>query len=96
MSEDIIIPEGDEVMSYLNRGYAICNRCGAVMRRRQDPEGGCDIYSCPKCGWEVDEFDYVYDDGDELAEIRDDPPPGCIACGGPYPDCKSSCKMFDD
>lgn len=26
----------------------------------------------------------------------DVPPEGCIACGGPYPYCKSSCKVFDD
>lgn len=23
-------------------------------------------------------------------------PAGCRACGGPYPNCKSSCPMFDD
>ena len=32
-------------MDYLNRGFAICNRCGAVMDRREDPRGGCDIYA---------------------------------------------------
>ena len=26
----VIIPEGAELMDYLNRGFAICNRCGAV------------------------------------------------------------------
>lgn len=41
----IIKPAGSELMDYLNRGYAICNRCGAVMDRREDPEGGCDIYT---------------------------------------------------
>lgn len=46
----IIKPAGSELMDYLNRGYAICNRCGAVMDRREDPEGGCDIYTCPSCG----------------------------------------------
>ena len=25
----IIKPAGSELMDYLNRGYAICNRCGA-------------------------------------------------------------------
>lgn len=23
-------------------------------------------------------------------------PPGCAACGGPYPQCTTSCKIFDD
>lgn len=46
----VIRPAGDELMDYLNRGFAICNRCGAVMDRREDPRGGCDIYACPSCG----------------------------------------------
>lgn len=87
----VIIPEGAELMDYLNRGFAICNRCGAVMDRKEDPRGGCDIYACPSCGWEIDER------GDSCLVFRDDmPPAGCRACGGPYPHCKASCKMFDD
>ena len=35
--------------------------------------------------------------GDEYLIFRNDmPPAGCKACGGPYPYCKASCKMFDD
>lgn len=67
MSQKIIRPEGMELVEYLNDGYAICNKCGAVMDRREDPNGGGDI-----------------------------PPAGCRACGGPYPHCKTSCKLFDD
>lgn len=26
----------------------------------------------------------------------DDIPECCIACGGPYPSCRNSCKIFDD
>ena len=102
----IIKPAGSELMDYLNRGYAICNKCGAVMDRRRDPQGGCDIYTCPSCGWEIDEMDYEYEDGDEMELVLDErgddrliyrndmPPAGCRACGGPYPNCKASCKMF--
>lgn len=100
----IIKPEGSELMDYLNKGYAICNKCGAVMDCEKDPAGGCDIYTCPSCGWEVDELEYEYEDQEEmewmadgLGAIKGDvPPAGCRACGGPYPYCKSSCKMFDD
>lgn len=89
----VIRPAGDELMDYLNRGFAICNRCGAVMDRREDPRGGCDIYACPSCGWEL-----VQDErGDDYLVFRNDmPPAGCRACGGPYPYCKPSCRMFDD
>lgn len=103
MSQKIIKPEGMELMEYLNNGYAVCNRCGAVMDRREDPEGGCDIYACPSCGWEVDEMDYEYEDSEEewteetLEFYRGNvPPKGCRACGGPYPHCKTSCKLFDN
>ena len=62
----VIIPEGAELMDYLNRGFAICNRCGAVMDRKEDPRGGCDIYACPSCGWEIDEMEYEYESGDPI------------------------------
>lgn len=103
MSQKIIKPEGMELMEYLNNGYAICNHCGAVMDRKEDPRGGCDIYACPSCGWEVDEMDYEYEDNEEewteetLESYRGDvPPAGCRACGGPYPHYKTSCKLFDN
>lgn len=34
----------------------------------------------------------VDDDEDDDSDI----PEGCQACGGPYPDCKTSCVLFDD
>ena len=34
----VIIPEGTELMDYLNQGYAICNRCGAVMHLERRSE----------------------------------------------------------
>lgn len=62
----VIKPAGSELMDYLNKGYAICNKCGAVMDRKEDPEGGCDIYACPSCGWEIEELDYEYESADEM------------------------------
>lgn len=41
-------------------------------------------------GIETDEDElYSYSEGDELPYV-------CTTCGGPYPQCTSSCKMFDD
>lgn len=34
----VIKPAGSELIDYLNKGYAICNKCGAVMDRKEDPE----------------------------------------------------------
>lgn len=99
MSHKIIKPEGIELIEYLNNGYAICNRCGAVMRQTEDPKTGCGVFICPSCGLKV---------GAEGSECESDaevywteamldmdrggiPPAGCGACGGPYPSCKTSC-----
>ena len=104
MSHKIIKPEGIELIEYLNNGYAICNRCGAVMRQTEDPKTGCGIYICPSCGLKMDEEDYEYESDEEVEwteemldmEQGDIPPAGCRACGGQYPACKTSCKLFDD
>lgn len=50
---------------------------------------------------EEDEDDYndFYDEDDEDEFDRDDDskmPECCKACGGPWPKCKISCKIFDD
>ena len=34
--------------------------------------------------------------GIEEPDRDDDIPEGCVACGGPYPDCMTSCSIFDD
>ena len=72
----------------------------------------CDIYQCqnPLCDYhfygEDDADDNEGDDGKEdtddwdtvihKAYGEDIPPEACRACGGPYPQCKTSCKLFDD
>ena len=103
MSKNIIFPDGQELCDYLNDGYAVCNECGALMERKEDPKGGCDIFVCPNCGEEVDEMEYEYDHGDDEwtpemlnAYGGNVPPAGCRVCGGPYPNCMTSCNMFDD
>ncbi len=103
MKPKIIRPEGQELLDYLNEGYAICNNCGAVMDTKTISTVRED-YICPACGWAVDSMDYEYDSDEteewtsEMLKVfgEDIPPAGCIACGGPYPHCKSSCKLFDD
>ena len=36
---------------------------------------------CPNCG---------------VTKSLDDPPFVCTTCGGPWPDCMDSCKLFDN
>ena len=103
MSE-LIKPEGKELLNYLNEGYAICNECGALMDHKDDPSGIGYVYDCPSCDYVIDTMEYEYDWGDEEREWTspvleaydgDVPSAGCRACGGPYPQCKTSCKLFD-
>lgn len=104
--KEIIRPEGTEIREYLNDGWGICNNCGALMDEEIRDRIG--VFTCPACGWECDVMDYEYEEEDCMELVRDDrgdefliprgdmPPAGCRACGGPYPDCKASCKMYDD
>lgn len=39
MSQKIIRPEGMELVEYLNDGYAICNKCGAVKITQKKRKG---------------------------------------------------------
>ena len=68
----IIIPEGMELLEALNNGEYICNNCGAIMDRKEDPEGGCDILVCPNCGEKIDEMDYEYEYDEDNNDDYDD------------------------
>lgn len=59
---NVIRPKGIELMELINMGVGICNNCGAIMDREEDPNGGCDIYVCPGCHMEIDEMDYEYEE----------------------------------
>ena len=88
-SKKIVKPEGKELEIYIRDGYFICKECGALMDMDDK-----DQLICPSCGYSVEhdvyDYDEYFDDSDE------EPPFGCKACGGPYPQCKTSCKLFDD
>lgn len=63
-----------------------CPRCYEIMGYSQANSE----FKCPACGHVEKEDDVSYE------PIREEIPVGCAACGGPYPQCKISCKMFDD
>ncbi len=60
----------------------ICPDCGVVMDELDT------FFECPACGYLEVKPEYRTYSGRV--------PPGCAACGGPYPSCKTSCNMFDD
>lgn len=48
--------------------------------------------------WHKHEFkvDDEFEEEDEYEEDELDVPEGCRACGGDYPNCTTSCPLFDD
>lgn len=75
-----------------------CLVCGGDMKHIKDRD-----WVCTECGADAWMGDYgclcfdadLFDDEDD--EIYcDEIPVGCAACGGDYPNCKTSCPMFDD
>ncbi|MCF8018143.1 MAG: hypothetical protein K9L62_01970 [Vallitaleaceae bacterium] len=69
-----------------------CMECGGTMYKADDV-----VLVCNSCGHSVDIIDYRKEESffDYFPTKDTDPPEGCIACGGPYPKCKTSCKLFD-
>lgn len=86
----------DEIIQYVFDENPLCD-CGEHMY----PVGDTDEFVCPCCGAKWDLLDYELH-GPYSNILRpifgpDDPGEGCIACGNPaYPNCKSSCGLFDD
>lgn len=72
-----------------------CIECGNSMVKADE-----EVLVCPSCQHSVDIEDYGYENEyddyySSIAGDLDDAPEGCMACGGPYPQCTTSCKLFD-
>ena len=68
--------------------FVLCDKCGKKQFMEDGPVSTADQgILCMSC-WK--DYSKVY-----KSKPSSKVPKGCVACGGPYPDCKSSCKMFD-
>jgi hypothetical protein len=65
--------------------WAKCHDCDTLMDYSQQLER----FRCGCCGKEIAEEDYMEESDDSIPFV-------CRTCGGPYPQCMTSCKMFDD
>lgn len=70
-----------------------CDECDAYLNDQPGFTTVTGEWICTECGAvnDVTEDNIRYDECSD-----DDIPEGCSACGGPYPNCKDSCPMFDD
>lgn len=64
-----------------------CPECGSEMRYNNI----LNLFKCFSCGYTMDEADWEPDDEDP-----DEIPWGCQSCGGPWPECKASCSIYDE
>ena len=67
-----------------------CPDCGATMGYNYVK----DEFKCPDCGRLMDAYEAAELQAEE--EDEDEKPFVCRTCGGPWPECRTSCKMFDD
>lgn len=71
-----------------------CYECGTKMEKADE-----EVLVCPNCKHSVDIDDYVVE-GEIYEDIYtcniDEEPDICKACGGPWPDCQSGCRLFRD
>ena len=73
-----------------------CPECGAKLDSTET------FWDCPECGYFKVKSKYARLEAANERFLKklfsnDDMPEGCAACGNPaYPDCRSSCPLFDD
>lgn len=81
-------------MGLFKKSKYTCKECGGRMKPVDD------VLICTVCGYWVEAEDYGFENEyDEYFSSINSPidvPEGCVACGGPYPHCQTSCKLFDD
>ncbi len=81
-----------------------CPHCGSTLKFNFETN----TFKCFSCGFVeneevIQESVFEEEDFDEYDDIYERPyndeeemPDCCRACGGPWPNCKTSCKIFDD
>ena len=85
-----------DIMDDFNSSEQTCPECGAQLERDNDLEE----WICPECGFSgytsLDGGAHIEENEEDDFDDDDEMPECCVACGGPYPSCKTSCKIFDD
>ena len=76
-----------------------CDECNDYLNDQLGFNAYCGYWTCSKCGCsnKIGKSEIIFDTGSfYLTDENVDIPVGCSACGGPYPNCMSSCSLFDN
>lgn len=95
-----------ESRTRLTTGLEYCPECHCLTTHKEG------YWECDICLYSITDEESLYGSGYPTLESTyendyeeyygdygysdDNIPDGCEACGGPWPDCKDSCKLFDD
>lgn len=62
----------------------VCPECKTIMEYADE-----NILSCPNCNCWIEEDEYY-------SSLEEEVPEYCQICGGPHPQCTTSCSLYDD
>ena len=92
---EYFLPSGEQYCPYCHTktahraaGYFECEICFYSIT--DEEAENCEGYPTLESTYEEEIYHYDSDTGELIV------PWECKSCGGPYPDCASSCDMFDD
>ena len=69
----------------------ICPKCGNRLILSETAD-----YHCNICDEDFNWDDVIHEEYTPKKEYKGRVPSGCAACGGPYPDCRKSCDLYDE
>lgn len=77
-----------------------CDECHEYLNVQPGFDAYCGYCACSNCGNsnKIGKSEILFDNHDNFSYDDEDEemPECCSACGGPYPSCMSSCKIFDN
>lgn len=77
-----------------------CDECHEYLNDQAGFDAYCGYWTCSNCSNsnKIGKSEILFDNHDIFInkEEHEEMPQCYSACGGPYPDCMTSCKLFDD
>ena len=77
-----------KTIEYYYDSEKVCPYCDADLSKYIAED---DAWECGNCGKIIPDKEAY----DAPSFNEEDIPEACVTCGGPYPDCMDSCKLYD-